>query len=101
MLGSEGVQDGVKALLSSYSVKPPKPAPTVTVDYWVVLGAPGKTAPIPENLQGVSAALAQLLKTDGQMEFTLKEKLTVTSIGGEPRPRRRPQHARGADDVDC
>lgn len=82
VLASPEVQEGVKALVDSLSKNPPKDAEAVTLTYWVVTSAPGveQTAPVPPELE---PALAEVRKAEGAQNFTLVEKLSVTSLSGE------------------
>lgn len=83
VLAPDGVQRGVEQLLSSMKASS-FPAPqTVTVDYWMVTGTPGGQAERAANLGEVAAALAQVEKADGPMDFTLEEHLTLTSLENE------------------
>jgi hypothetical protein len=83
VVASEGVQEGVKAFIDTLGQQPPRPAPTIATNYWLVIGTPGKSGPTPAALAEVVPALQQIEKSDGAMEFSLGEKLTLTQVSGE------------------
>lgn len=84
VLASEDVQSGVKTLVDSVSKHPPKSATSVELTYWLVQAAPaGKDAPRAAGLQEIAPALAEIEKADGPQQFTLAEKLAVTSLSGD------------------
>lgn len=84
VLAPESVHEGVKALVASANAHPVAEPGTVRLNYWVVVGAAGKSdAALAPNLAEVAPALAELEKSDGPMSFTLVEKLQVSSLSGE------------------
>ncbi len=85
VLASEGVQEGVQALIAQMAKAPAKARPTIEVSYWFVLGTPttAKDAARPAALGEVAAALSEIEKADGPQQFTLQEKLSVSSLTGE------------------
>lgn len=83
VMATEGVQGGVKSLIDALAKNPPKAPARYALSYWFVFAMPGKGAAPAANLGEVSEALAEIEKADGPMEFSLTEKVTVSSIGGE------------------
>lgn len=82
VLAPEAVHEGVKMLVSSITAKPVAEPGTLTLNYWVVIGAPGKSE-TPPTLAEIAPALAELEKNDGPMSFTLVEKLQVSSMAND------------------
>ncbi len=82
VLATPELQEGVKALVDSLAKNPPKEPESVTLTYWVVTGVPGseQTKPLPEEVQ---PALAEVRKADGAQDFSLVERLSVSSLAAE------------------
>ncbi len=83
VMAAEGVQAGVKSLIESIAKNPPKAPARYALSYWFVFATPGKGAAPGANLAEVGDALAEIEKTDGPQEFSLTEKVTVSSTAGE------------------
>jgi hypothetical protein len=83
VLASDGVQEGVKALIDSLATHPPAPNPTVRLTFWVVTGTPVKSHVEPPATPDISEALAEIEKNDGPQQFVVAEKMSATALSGE------------------
>ena len=82
VLAPEAVQRGVAEVLASVgSGAFPQPA-SVRVDYWVISATHGQ-GERPASLTEVGAALSEIEKTDGPMQFQLVERLSLISLANE------------------
>ncbi len=83
VLAPEAVHAGVKALVDSVVKSPGKEPDTVRLTYWVVSGVRGEGGQAPDELKEVAAALKEIELNDGPMNFSLVEKLVVSSLSNE------------------
>lgn len=83
VLAPESVQAGVKTLVDNLKASPVKAPGTVRIDYWVVTGTAGQSGALPAALNEVAAALKEVEHNDGPMNFTLVEKLSVSTLSNE------------------
>jgi hypothetical protein len=80
VVGPQRIQDGVAALMDELSKKPPEAPPTVNIEYWLVLGKPGKGAAVPDDLAQIAPALQTIGAEDGPQELRLLEHVQQRSL---------------------
>jgi len=79
----EAIHEGVRQLLDELAKHPAPPAqPSIDASYWLVLGWPGKTAPLPERLGEIAPAL-KTLDNLGAMRFELLERVELVALDGQ------------------
>lgn len=79
----ESIHDGVRQLLDELAKHPAPPAqPSIDATYWLVLGWPGKDAPLPDRLGEIAPAL-KTLGNLGPMRFELLERVELAAIDGQ------------------
>ena len=84
VVGPPGIQDGVKSFLDEVGKAPPPAAPpTVEITYWLVAGRRTQKYAAGPGLKDVEKVLAAVADADGPMEFTLVERLRLTSLSSE------------------
>ena len=76
-------QPGIADVIAKMKSAPPKPAPTVHIDYWIVT-AEASNEPTKGNdvAKEVGAVLDDLEKNQGPMKLTLLERLSLSSQTG-------------------
>jgi len=84
VLAPETVHEGVRALIAEAEKNPVKAPQSLTLTYWAVVGTPvEKAGERPAALKDVGPALDEVVKSEGTMDFSLMEKLVVSSMSGE------------------
>jgi hypothetical protein len=79
----ETIHEGVRQLLDELGKHPaPPPQPSIDATYWLVLGWPGKEAPVPDRLGEIAPAL-KTLSNLGPMRFELLERLELVALDGQ------------------
>jgi hypothetical protein len=85
----DSIHEGVRQLLDELGKHPAPPAqPSIDATYWLVLGWPGKEAPVPDRLGEIAPAL-KTLGNLGPMRFELLERVELVALDGQT------AHARG------
>ncbi len=99
VLARPSIQDGVQAFIRELEDMESAPAPVpVTLNYWIVVGSPAGTVNAnsvqrhgmdgydvlgPDDLNDVAPALAEIAGSVGPIEFSLVERLRLSSMGGD------------------
>lgn len=100
VLARPGIQAGVEAFIRELEDMETAPAPVpVTLNYWIVVGSPAGTVEDsgsvtrhamsgydvlgPDDLSDVALALAEIAGSVGPIEFSLVERLRLSSMGGD------------------
>jgi hypothetical protein len=79
----ETIHEGVRQLLDELAKHPAPPAqPSIDATYWLVLGWPGKDAPLPDRLGEIAPAL-KTLGNLGAMRFELLERAELVALDGQ------------------
>lgn len=84
ILASASIHEGVAALVKDMARRPFPMAQSVDLTYWLVVGSANAKPPAPgSELQPIGPALAEIVKGQGEMQFTLVERLRVRSLSAE------------------
>jgi hypothetical protein len=75
-------QAQVAAVLKAIATRNAAPAPRVTLQYWVLYGAPGKPDAADGSLKPLSAVLQQLERVHGELGFSVQDTVSITTQSG-------------------
>jgi hypothetical protein len=75
-------QAQVAAALKAIAARNATPPPRMTLQYWVIYGAPGKPAAADASLKPPNAVLQQLERANGDLSFSVQDTVTITAQGG-------------------
>ena len=75
-------QAQVAAVLKAIAARSAKPAPQVTLQYWVLYGEPGKPDATDGSLKPINAVLQQLKRAHGELGFSVQDTVSMTSQYG-------------------
>lgn len=74
-------QSQVSTVLKAIAARNASPTPRVTLQYWVIYGAPGKADADPA-LRPLAPVLQQLERAHGQLSFSLEDTTSITAQSG-------------------
>ena len=72
-------QSQVGAVLKAIAVRNASPTPRVTLQYWVIYGAPGKAVDTDPALRPLAPVLQQLERAHGELGFSLQDTTSITA----------------------
>jgi hypothetical protein len=75
-------QAQVAAVIKAIASKDATPAPQITVQYWVLYGAPGKPDAADGSLKPLNAVLQQLKRAHGELGFSVQDTVSITTQSG-------------------
>ena len=75
-------QAQVAAVLKAIAARNAAPAARVTLQYWVIYGAPGKPSTADPALKPLSAVVQQLERTHGDLAFSLLDSTSLMTQSG-------------------
>jgi hypothetical protein len=78
----DGAQAQVAAVLKAIAARNAAPTPRVTLQYWVISGAPGKPDASDPALKPLNAVLQQLEKLHGELGFKVEDSVMLTTQSG-------------------
>ena len=84
VVGTQGIQKGVAAILSRMEGRPlPPPPPTVDMSYWFVVAEPAGETVIGPGLQDIAPALEAVARAQGPLRFDKLETARIRSLSDE------------------
>jgi hypothetical protein len=75
-------QAQVAAVLKAITARSAAPTPRVTLQYWVIYGAPGKPAAADASLKPLAAVVQQLERAHGDLGFSLLDTTSLMTQSG-------------------
>ncbi|HEX5047777.1 MAG TPA: hypothetical protein VFX89_11705 [Gammaproteobacteria bacterium] len=75
-------QAKIAEVLKAIAARGAAPTPRITLQYWVISGAPGKPDASDPALKPLNAVLQQLEKLHGELGFKVEDSLTLTTQSG-------------------
>ena len=75
-------QAQVATVLKAIAARGASATPRVTLQYWVIYGAPGKPDSVDASLKPLSAVLQQLERVHGELGFSMQDATSLTTQSG-------------------
>jgi hypothetical protein len=75
-------QSQIAAVLKAIAARNVAPAPRVTLQYWVLYGAPGKPDAVDASLKPLNAVLQELKRAHGDLGFSVLDNVSITTQSG-------------------
>jgi len=79
----ESIHRGIEEIIAEIDATPPDPAPSISITYWIVTGAPDEKTSWSPRLDALGSVLEGIASADGPTEFALLEKVDLRSRSGE------------------